>query len=76
VTTTHIRLDVTGIEGETGESFVRELDRVEGDDHVQSRLRYGTSIRKIERRGRVLSASSMWRAGSHHPSALLTLDMA
>lgn len=43
MTTTHIRLNVTGVKGETGEPFVRELDRVEGDDHVQAGLCHGTS---------------------------------
>jgi hypothetical protein len=49
VTTTHIRLDVTGVKGETGEPFVRELDRVEGDDHVQARLYHQTSVRDIRK---------------------------
>lgn len=78
VTTTHIRLDVTGVKGETGEPFIRKLDRVEGDDHVQARLRRGTSIRKVKRQGRVLLASSIWRSPLSVPPsvALLTLDMA
>lgn len=78
MTTTHIRLNVTGVKRETGESFVRELDRVEGDDHVQARLRRGTSIRKVKRQGRVLLASSIWRSPLSVPPsvALLTLDMA
>lgn len=53
--TAHIGLYMTGVEGETSEPFVRELDRVDRDDHVQARLPVAQGIHV-----NLLSSTTRW----------------